>query len=129
MSKPLFVITLRADERHAAMRALQLRHVLRRMRAMTCFACSAPLARDDVALARTAAGASRTDVYHLRCAAAAHFAAELQLQPMLRECATRSGASGPLSERDLARIYDELGSDARRAAPEPPKPAAKEARR
>ena len=70
------------------------------------------------------------DLYHLRCAATAAWAPEVPLQPLLRDYAAASGAqqappgfapvaarahTAPLTERELAVIYEELGSDERRA--------------
>ena len=136
-AQPLFVITCHEDARHPGLHNPPPNHVLRRVAQVaggagpppTCCSCAATLQHADLAVARTFPGSSRHDLYHLRCAAGAHFASEMQLQAMLQECASRSydGASyaDALGERDLAAVYEELGSDARRAPPELPKPAKK----
>jgi hypothetical protein len=141
LAQPLFVITCHDGARHPGQPKQPPSHVLRRVEQVSggtgpppaCCSCAARLQRADLAVARTFPGCSRHDLYHLRCAAAAHFAGEMQLQAMLQECAARSYDSASydadaLGERDLAQLYDERGSDARRAPPELPKPA-KKARR
>ena len=80
-------------------------------------------------MGRTADGAPQlTDLFHLRCAATATWAADVPLQPLLRDYAAAAAVSSkpayaplaraqavPLTERELAIIYEELGSDERRA--------------
>jgi hypothetical protein len=79
-------------------------------------------------LGRTADGAPQlTDLFHLRCAATATWAAEVPLQPLLHDYKAAASAMAafaplnarvqavPLTERELAIIYEELGSDERRA--------------
>ena len=115
-----------------------VRHTLRRAAPAApgappqlCRTCAAALRGGELALGRTADGApQQLDLYHLRCAATAAWAAEVPLQPLLRDYAAASGAqqappgfapvaarahTAPLTERELAIIYEELGSDERRA--------------
>jgi hypothetical protein len=79
-----------------------------------CASCTALLHRAELVVCRTADG---TQQFHLRCAAAAAWAAELELPPMLRDFVAKSGMAGTaaLTELELALIYEELGSDERRA--------------
>lgn len=86
-----------------------------------CAACAAPLSRSELALGRTgtdAVGAAKLDLHHLRCAAKAPWAFQASLQPMLREYARRAQRGAPpLTDRELAVIYEDFGSDERRATP------------
>ena len=117
------------------------RHTLRRaapaapgMPPQYCRACAAALRGGELSLCRSADGAPHLiDAFHLRCAAAAAWAAEVPLQPLLRDYAAAASAqqkagssmsfsgglaraqAAPLTERELAVIYEELGSDERRA--------------
>lgn len=100
------------------------RHVLRRAAPsrlgapLRCSACAVALASAELALCRTG-GADRVDTFHLRCAAAAQWAPDVPLQPLLRDYAARAEGGGadatPLTDRELAVVYEELGSDERRA--------------
>ena len=116
-----------------------VRHTLRRAapaapgaQPQLCRTCAAALRGGELALGRTADGApQQLDLFHLRCAAMATWAAEVPLQPLLRDyAAAANGAqqappgfapmaaraqTAPLTERELAIIYEELGSDERRA--------------
>ena len=85
--------------------------------ALQCGACAARLATGTLCVARSV---GRDDagrqLFHLRCAAGAPWAAQLPLQPMLRDHHARPPAGeAPLTERELATVYEELGSDAQRA--------------
>jgi len=100
------------------------RHVLRRAAPsrlgapLRCSACAVALASAELALCRTG-DADRVDAFNLRCAAAAQWASDVPLQPLLRDYAARAEGGGadatPLTDRELAVVYEELGSDERRA--------------
>jgi hypothetical protein len=85
-------------------------------------ACGARFSLRELCLARSTGrdGSSGVErpllLFHLCCAAAAPWAAQLALQPLLREHHARPPAGdAPLSERELAAVYEELGSDEKRA--------------
>jgi hypothetical protein len=90
--------------------------------ALRCGACAERLSLRELCLARAtgrdaSSGVERQQLlFHLRCAAQAAWAAELALQPLLREHHARPPAGeAPLTERELAAVYEELGSDEKRA--------------
>ena len=81
-------------------------------------------APSELALGRTADNApQQLGLFHLRCAATATWAAEVPLQPLLRDYAAAAEGRGAqqnkaasLTERELAIIiYQELRGDERRA--------------
>ena len=84
-----------------------------------CGGCSVALRRAELAISRVADGARGPALFHLRCAREASWAAELPLQALLQEHTARAQRAGdasdaPLTERELAVVYEELGSDAKR---------------
>ena len=130
--QPLFVLSFSGGPSAGMPYVPPANHVLRRATPTLpdapprrCAACTAPLSRSELALGRTgtdATGAAKLDLHHLRCAgpAKAPWAFQASLQPMLREYAKRAQRGAPpLTDRELAVIYEEFGSDERRAAPQP----------
>ncbi len=100
-----------APTRHALCRAAE---PLQR-----CGGCSAPLRRAELAISRASDGARGPALFHLRCARGAPWAAELPLQALLQKHTARAQRAGDasdaaLTERELAVVYDELGSDDKR---------------
>ena len=127
--QPLFVLTFSGGPSVGMPYVPPASHVLRRATPTLpdaplrrCAACAAPMQRGELALGRTgtdAAGAAKLDLHHLRCAAKAAWAFQASLQPMLKEYARRvQRGAPPLTDRELAVIYEELGSDERRAMPQ-----------
>lgn len=85
-----------------------VRHILERAAAAErCALCASSLTPGELVLSRGTGIDVR--LHHLRCAASARWAAEVPLQPLLR-------TMGALSQLELACVYEQLGSDAQRAA-------------